>query len=163
MSEFVMEEQIFHNWCWAAVGQSVNNYFKPDKPMDQYGVAALVLGLAPGSCSGAGAPGCNKGQSLTTVLSKLQRLGGTPILGALTFPAIKQTIDGGWPIPVRIVWDDDPGNAHAVVISGYSLSASGAPLLQVEDPFFGRSIVDYDVFVSGYHVSGHWERTYKLV
>jgi hypothetical protein len=63
---------------------------------------------------------------------------------------------------VRIVWDDNPGNAHSVVISGYTVSKSGAQLVQVDDPFYGRSIVDYKTFVSSYRGSGQWERTYKV-
>lgn len=161
MSTFQMQEQKLDQWCWAAVGVSVAKYFEPDSTLDQFQLAALVLNM-PGGCRGNAIPECDKGASLTTVFEKLNRLAGNSILGPVSFAQVRQVIDGGWPIPVRIVWDDNPGNAHAVVITGYSISASGVPLLQVDDPFYDRSILSYDTFVSSYHGSGRWERTYRL-
>jgi len=160
MSTFVMEEQELDQWCWAAVAASVNNYIlAPDPPLKQCEVVSRVL-QEPGCC--ANPEQFDEGESLTEALDVLHRQSGEPILGPVSFSLIRQTIDGGWPIPVRIVWDDNPGNGHFVVISGYALSRSGAPLVQVDDPFYGKSIVDYNTFVSSYHGSGQWERTYKV-
>lgn len=162
MSTFTMEEQELDQWCWAAVGVSVNNYIAPDPALSQGDLATRVLRV-PGGCNGnAVSPACDKPASLTDVLNVLHRQGGDPILGPVSFAQIRQAIDAGWPIPVRIVWDDNAGNAHFVVISGYTVSPSGAPLVQVDDPFYGKSIVDYNTFVSSYHGSGQWERTYRV-
>ena len=161
MSSFTMEEQELDQWCWAAVGVSVNNYIVPDQVISQEDLAARVLGL-PGGCSGAAAAACDRPASLTQVLNVLHRQAGDPIVGPVGFAQVQRAIDAGWPIPVRIVWDDAAGNAHFVVISGYSVSPRGIARVQVDDPFYGRSIVDYDTFVSSYLGSGQWERTYKV-
>lgn len=154
-----MQPQLADQWCWAAVGVSVNNFIALDPNMDQQKLAARVLS----GCNGdPNSPVCNQPASLTDVLNVLHRQAADPVLAPISFAQIQQTIDSGWPIPVRIVWDENPGNAHFVVISGYAISRSGVPLVQVDDPFYDRSIVDYDTFVSGYHGSGQWERTYRV-
>lgn len=162
MSDFTMQHQELDQWCWAAVGVSVNNYVAPSSTLTQRELAARVLGVAGGCNGGAISSECDQPASMTQVLNILHRQAGEPIPTSVSFATIQQVIDAGWPIPVRIVWDDEAGNAHFVVISGYSVSLSGVPLLQVDDPFFGRAILDYDTFVFSYHGSGQWERTYKV-
>ena|SRR5271165_3658663 len=158
-SSFTMQQQEADQWCWAAVGVSVNNYIAPHSTLTQSQLAAKVLG----GCNGdPGSPNCDQPASMTQVLNAVHRQAADPVLAPISFAQIRQTIDSGWPIPVRIVWDDNPGNAHFVVISGYAISRSGVPLVQVDDPFYDRSIVDYDTFVSNYLCSGQWERTYKV-
>ena len=162
MSTFQMQEQRLDQWCWAAVAVSVTNYLKPNSAPSQDDLAARALHVN-GGCSGDSPPAvCDQPFSLNQALNVLGRHAGDPIIGSVSFEHVQQTIDGGWPIPVRIVWDDNAGNAHFVVITGYTVSPSGGKFLQVDDPFYGRSIVDYDTFVSDYHGSGRWERTYKL-
>jgi hypothetical protein len=160
MSTFIMQEQVVDQWCWAAVAASLNNYIAPNPPLEQCEVVKRVLKVQGDCCRNP--ENFNEQGSLTKALDVLHRQAGEPVLGPVTFSQIRQNIDGGWPIPVRIVWDSHPGIAHSVVISGYTVSRSGAPLVQVDDPFFGKSIVDYDTFVSSYRGSGRWERTYKL-
>ena len=158
-SSFKMEQQKADQWCWAAVGVSVNNYIAPHSTLTQSQLAGKVLA----GCNGDPAsPASNQPASLTQVLNIVHRQIAEPIPAHITFAQIKQAIDGGFPIPVRIVWDDNPGNAHFVVISGYIISRSGSPLVQVDDPFYDRTYVDYDTFVSSYHGSGQWERTYRV-
>ncbi len=162
MSTFQMEEQQADQWCWAAVAVSVAKFINPDSGLCQCKLAARALGIKAG-CPGTPPPAaCDKPFGLNQALNDLSLHSGEPIVGPISFDHIRETIDSGWPIPVRIVWDDNPGNAHFVVISGYSLTPSGAPFLQVDDPFYGRSLVDYDTFVTSYHVSGSWERTYRI-
>jgi hypothetical protein len=160
MSTFAMQEQELDQWCWAAVAVSLVNYIKPKAAPDQCELATQVLQI-PGGCCGNN-PACDQPASLKQALNVLNRHAGDPIVGPVSFAQIRQTIDAGWPIPVRIVWDDNAGNAHFVVISGYAVSPSGVPQVQVDDPFYGRSVVEYNTFVSSYHGSGQWERTYRV-
>src|SRR5580658_7052248 len=136
MNSFSMQDQELDQWCWAAVAASLNNYVAPDQHLEQCEVVTLVLNQ--GDCC-KNPQAFDEAGSLTQALNVLNRQAGQPILGPLSFAQIRLTIDGGWPIPVRIVWDDNPGNAHSVVISGYTVSKSGAQLVQVDDPFYGRS------------------------
>jgi len=162
MSTFTMQEQILDQWCWAAVAVSVANYIKPNSAPNQCDFAAQALGVAAGCCGNPAPAVCDQPYSLNQALNDLNRQAASPILGPLKFSQIRQAIDGGWPIPVRIVWEDNPGNAHFVVITGYYMSPRGVPLLQVDDPFYDRSIVEYETFVSSYKGSGSWERSYVL-
>jgi hypothetical protein len=155
-----MPEQELDQWCWAAVAVSLAEYLKPYSAPSQCKLAGMVLNI-PGGCCPDLAP-CDQPAALTAALDAVNCHAGNPILGPVTFDQIKQTIDTGWPIPVRIVWEDNSANAHFVVISGYSVSNQRIPLLQVDDPFYGRSIVDYDTFVSCYQGNGSWERTYRV-
>ena len=161
MSEFEVRQQEMDQWCWAAVAVAVKNYLFPQEPMTQCQVAQKVVGKNCG-CNGDGPSiACDQPESLTKALTDLN-LPPKAIPRPLSFTEVKSTIDGGWPIPVRIVWDDNPNNAHFVVISGYAFSQSRVPLLQVDDPFYGRSLVEYDSFVSGYRGIGQWEQTYAI-
>ena len=162
MSTFQMQEQEADQWCWAAVAVSVANFIKPNPDLCQCKLAARAFGI-PGGCSGTPPPAaCNRPLGLIRALNELSLHSGDPIVGPISFDHVRDTIDSGWPVPVRIVWDDNPGNAHFVVITGYSVATSGAPCVQVDDPFYGRSLVDYDTFVTSYHGSGSWERTYRI-
>jgi hypothetical protein len=158
-SSFIMQQQEADDWCWAAVAVSVQKYLAPDAALTQGQLASRVL---PGCNGDPNSAVCNLPASLTQVLNLLHRQSADPLPTPISFAQIRQTIDSGWPIPVRIVWDENPGNAHFVVISGYAISRSGIPLLQVDDPFYDRSIVDYDTFVSSYHGAGQWEQTYRV-
>ena len=158
-SSFSMQQQEADDWCWAAVTVSVNKYLAPASNLTQGQLAAEIL---PGCNGDPNSAVCNLPASLTQALNLIHRQAADPIVAPLTFVQIRQAIDSGWPIPVRIVWDDNPGNAHFVVISGYAVSRSGVPLVQVDDPFYGRSLVEYSTFVSNYHGAGQWERTYRV-
>ena|SRR5581483_1813157 len=158
-STFTMQQQEAHDWCWAAVTVSLHRYLAPNSSLTQAQLASQVLPRCNGDPNSAG---CNQPASLTQALNLLHRQVADPILAPISFAQIRQTIDSGWPIPVRIVWDENPANAHFVVISGYAVSGSGGQFVQVDDPFYDRSIVDYDTFVSDYHGAGQWERTYRV-
>jgi hypothetical protein len=156
---FSMQQQEADDWCWAAVAVSVNKFIAPNSSLTQGTLASQLLPECNGDPTSAV---CNLPASLTQALNLIHRQVADPILSPISFAQIRQTIDSGWPIPVRIVWDDNPGNAHFVVITGYAVSQSGVPLVQVDDPFYDRSIVDYSTFVSSYHGAGQWERTYRV-
>lgn len=162
MSTFIMESQELDQWCWAAVAMSVANYIRPNSAPDQCQLAAQVLEVPGGCCGASISSACDQPAGLIDALDAVNCHAGDPIPGPVGFAQIQEAIDGGWPIPVRIVWEDSPGNAHFVVISGYAFSQRGDPLVEVDDPFYGSSLVDYETFVTSYHGSGMWERTYKI-
>jgi hypothetical protein len=163
-TEFVMQRQQQPNWCWAAVAASIDSFLNAPAKTAQAAVATKVLkDQVPAGCeiNGQLNAACNLGNSLTAALDALHRLARQPIPRPLKFAEIREAIDARFPIPVRIVWDDDPDTAHAVVISGYIPSA--IPQVQVDDPFYGRSVVDLETLVSGYHSVGTWDRAYPVL
>ena len=161
---FVMQHQQQHNWCWAAVAASIQNFFNPPaSQVTQCQIATRAFPNISGGCESGGKPNtaCNLPNSLTTVLGAWHRLAAAPILRPLSFSEIQRTIDAGFPIPLRIVWDDDPTTAHVAVITGYIPGA--IPRVQVDDPFYDRSVVDLQTLVSAYQGVGMWERTYPVL
>lgn len=157
MAKFIMQDQQLDQWCWAAVTASVSQFLlgSARTPCD---VATHLLRKP--CCRNEDA--CDEPASLTLALRAFKLLAGSPIQGPLSFAEIQQTIDAGFVIPARIVWDGNPSTAHFVVISGYAVERNGVPQLQVDDPHYGRSIIDHEQFVSSYLDRGQWQQTYAI-
>ena len=154
---FQIEKQTEPNWCWAAVSVSVGRYFFPQSTSTQCKVAATVLSET--SCC-ATPDACNKPQRLEPALNAVN----TPpniVTRALTFDEIRKQIDASRPVCVRIAWNGGP-RGHFVVISGYQLLRSGAQQVNVADPFYADSTVDYNDFVASYQGSGQWTATFLV-
>ncbi|MBV8841396.1 MAG: C39 family peptidase [Bryobacterales bacterium] len=160
MSEFTVQQQEKNQWCWAAVAVSLKDYLTAGKGSSSQCALAMELLKVDGCCSDNLA--CDQQEGLKAALIQLQVMNSDVALipHPLTFQEIRQVVDAGWPIPVRIEWEGNPGNAHFVVLSGYR--ASAIPQVRVEDPFYGTSIVDYGIFVDGYRDSGIWRQTYPI-
>src|SRR5260370_12321895 len=107
MSTFTMQEQELDQWCWVAVGVSVNNYIAPNPPVTQEALAAHVLSGCNGNLDN---PACDRPASLTEVLDLLHRQAGAPILAPVSFAQIRHALDGGSPIPPRTGWHDTSWN-----------------------------------------------------
>ena len=153
---FQIETQEQDGWCWAAVSASVDHYFSPQSTLTQCQVAQEVL-KTNGCCQNPQA--CDVPATLQDALSAVGRLRGT-LQRALDFPEIRQLIDAGQPVCVRIQWES--GGGHFVVLSGYRQLASGDQLVEVSDPFFADSIVEYNEFVGAYQGSGQWTGTFLV-
>jgi hypothetical protein len=153
---FHMEPQQKDQWCWAAVTLSVERYYSPRSQLTQCAIARGVLGFS--CCSNPDR--CNHPAKLQDALSGIGRLIGEPTSGPMSFTHIRQRLDEGRPICLRIGWHG--GGGHFVIICGYGLSRSGVELVDVEDPLFGPATVTYDEFISNYRSSGRWTFTYPV-
>jgi hypothetical protein len=161
---FPMQEQTEDQWCWAAVAVSVNNYFFPGSKLTQCQMASAVF-----------KKNCCAKKHLCDWPAKLQRaleeLRNQTATGSrqLTFPApckmlsfdeIETEIKNCLPVCVRIGWAD--GGGHFVVIYGCERSASGEESVDVADPLFGDSNLDYREFSYAYLGSGQWTNTFPV-
>jgi hypothetical protein len=159
---FEIEKQREDKWCWAAVSVTVDHYFSPGSTSTQCRVARNVLGVTQ-CCSDPDV--CNTPAKLQTALTAVRKLKDT-LTRPLEFDEIRQEIEAGRPVCVRIGWSG--GGAHFVMISGYRLSASGAKLVEVADPLFPNSTILYDVLVSAYQNAqdpaggGQWTATFLV-
>lgn len=153
---FQIQTQEEELWCWAAVSASVDHYFSPQSTSTQCQVAQEVLNIE-GCCGNPQA--CNAPAILQDALRAVGRLRGT-LPRPLDFQEIQQQIDSSQPVCVRIQWDG--GGGHFVVLSGYRQLASGDQLVEVSDPFFADSIVDYNEFVNAYQGNGQWTGTFLV-
>jgi hypothetical protein len=159
---FPIEKQLEDKWCWAAVTVSVDHYFFPASTSSQCQIARDVLSIAD-CCSNP--DGCNRAAKLQDALTDVSRL--TEILPRpLRFDEIQREIDAKRPVCARIAWNE--GSAHFVVVSGYRQSASGVQSVEVADPLFPSSTLEYDVFVSAYQNGevpqggGQWVATFLV-
>ncbi len=169
---FEMPEQLLSKWCWAAVTISVFQYFHPGRALRQCELAgevlpAAILGVLRRDCC-SNADGCNKPESLSRAFSAANGLlSSGPVRSnihlesnerVLSFEDIRSRIDQRLPTGVRIGWSGT-GQAHFVVLTGYSISHAGLQFVDVADPLYGFSTVTYHAFVHGYRGSGNWINT----
>lgn len=147
------------NWCWAAVGVSVNRFFAPDSDLSLCDLAGTILN-DPGT--GHTPPsGLDQAAHLERVLRHLKVLKEPPRAGALSFDDIRAQINAGLPVCARIEWSDlDSG--HFVIIRGFAVTVLGEQWVDVADPAFGNSRVLYDDFVNSYQGSGQWDYTFLV-
>jgi hypothetical protein len=155
-----MEQQEYDEWCWAAVGLSVNQYFSPSSPMKQCELANTVL-TSTDCCNTPLPQGRNTSAELQIVLSDLGVLQGTdlPLSSADIYT---QIVSNSLPVCVRIGWFGQSSNAHFVVICGCPVTASGEQWLDIADPFYGDSTVPYQDFVHSYLNAGEWTATFLV-
>jgi hypothetical protein len=161
---FPIEPQRETNWCWAAVSSSVDHYFNPHSTLNQCGIAGRFL--KRDCCTDP--DNCDTAMALQDVLGPLARL-DHPIVGPVHFVDIKNEIDARRPVAVRVEWFD--GNAHFVVICGYTIHQSGLRTIDVADSFYGDVFggtysgiwtIDFDLFPASYQQGGEWTATFLL-
>ncbi|HTR34698.1 MAG TPA: papain-like cysteine protease family protein [Bryobacteraceae bacterium] len=157
ISEFQMQPQLESNWCWAAVSVSVERYFAPQSSLSQCQLAGKLLGRND-CCLGSAA--CNQPEFLEDALDKAGRP-PSDIKPPLGFDDIRQQIDAGKPVCARIAWDGGP-RGHFVVICGYHQLPTGEQLVDVADPFYSGSTVDFQEFATAYQGSGQWTDAYLV-
>jgi hypothetical protein len=71
-------------------------------------------------------------------------------------PRVIAEIDANRPVGVRIGWSG--GGGHFIAIAGYS--TNGAEFVDVEDPWYAASTVNWNVLLHAYKGNGTWTDTY---
>jgi hypothetical protein len=157
MSDLMIEPQEKSEWCWAAVAVSVEKYFNPASTLKQCDIATRFFQR---DCCNKGLLDHDEPVEVKDVLETINRL-RTSLDGPLTFDALRKEIDTGRPVCACIVWRS--GGGHAVLVTGYSILASGARHVHVEDPLNPSVDIDFEEFVSAYHGDGEWVETELLL
>ena len=86
----------------------------------------------------------------------LPALPGTPT----SFADLCTELDNGRPLGVRIGWSG--GGGHFNVVGCYTANPLfGLQSLEIEDPWYGTSVWDYDTFRTAYQGTGSWTHSYK--
>jgi len=164
MSDFEMQEQQEHLWCWAAVAVSIHQFLDPAQAnlWTQETLATKVLeheGQITSKIDCSQTPDkCNFAARLDDALSitgNLAPQGG--VNGILSFENLTQWIDQHLPVCARIVWFG--GNAHFIALDAYEVFSSGAQLVHVQDPAEGPSYQLYEDLVEDYPPGGSWQNT----
>jgi hypothetical protein len=149
---FTMQHQQQTQWCWAAVTSSVATYYQ-NAGWSQCRVVSAGLGQGI-CCSDASSSACNRPWYLDQALQRVGNL-GQYTTGALSLTQIQAEIDAGRPVGVRMAWVN--GGGHFIILIGYS----DQNIVDVQDPWFGRSSVDYQTFRSHYLNGGTWSHSYR--
>lgn len=123
------------NWCWCAVGAGIGDFYHGTATL-QCAFASTVLRKAANACCGTSSGGpCDKpwylDRALTTAgcFERVDDVSTSPT----SFADVKNEIDAGQPLGVRIQWQT--AGAHFIAIAGYSTSATGDEIVTVEDPY----------------------------
>jgi Papain-like cysteine protease AvrRpt2 len=161
MLEFRMEPQRYSNWCWAAVAASVAAYYNQGTYKPQCEIADLELERK--DCCTPPDDAAHFDFNVTNVFaSPLNRVDCFQRLSRFqqAQPSeVREELEAGRPIGVRTVWPD--GGAHFLAIVGCWSDTEGAPMLALDDPFWGRSEYSYDRFSKHYQLlGGKWNDTY---
>jgi hypothetical protein len=150
----VMQQQLQPQWCWAAVTSSVATFYR-NQGWTQCRVVNTLLGLAT-CCTSGSSDACNEPFYLDKALDRVGDLNDFTT-GALPWNQVQSEIDGGRPIGVRIGWIS--GGGHFVAVSGYSNQS----VVDVRDPWYGSSSVDYMSFRTSYKGYGQWTHSYRTI
>jgi hypothetical protein len=152
--DFMMQQQHEPYWCWAAVATSVSLYYDPASTWTQCSVVNRQLGRRD-CCRHGNGSACNIPGSGTQALTLVGRL-RQHLFTAATFNQVTAEIDAGQPLGIRIVWSGGSA-AHILAIAGYYTRHN---MIALEDPLYGSSDADYDVFPASYQSGAVWAESY---
>ena len=148
---FTTQPQQQTEWCWAAVGVSINLYYHPTSGQTQCAVVNSALGQTT-CCIDGSTPACNQPWYVDVALQIFGNFGSW-IAGKVPLAKVKNEVSNCRPVCLRIAWNG--GGAHFVTLYGFSTG-----YLNVGDPFYGNSVVTYSAFPGTYQVGGTWTDTY---
>lgn len=155
---FTMQHQEQTQWCWSATATSVAHYYNGASTWTQCSLVNAELGRSD-CCSAPSSDDCNQPWTLNTVLTRVGHLASFAG-GSTSFANVRTEIDNGRPLGVRIGWSG--GGGHFNVLACYTWHRLRAlQSVQVEDPWYGPSVWDYDTFRTAYQGSGSWTHSYK--
>jgi hypothetical protein len=159
LNAFFMERQLQSEWCWAAVGTSVGNYYRRQQAFTQCRVATGVLRRywPQINCCGGASGQCNRPGSLDEPLMFVGHYRSRHD-NRVPFNSVVGEIAGGRPFGVRIVWQG--GGGHFVVIGGWSLSPANVAFVDVFDPLFSFVQLPVSQFANAYRGAGRWANSY---
>ncbi len=164
-SGLTVEPQQQTQWCWAAVSNSVSHFYDAASTWTQCTIVNAELGQT-GCCTNGSTAACNQPWYLDKALTRVGCLLSWAS-GTLTFATLKTLINSGRPPCARQGWSGGGGHFMAVVCHFEGLlglifgGGSTAKRLRISDPWYGDSVIDYSVFVSGYQGSGTWTHSYR--
>jgi len=150
---FHMQTQLQTEWCWAAVTASVSQYYLAMSTWTQCSMVNDQLTQTT-CCVNGSSPACNQPYFLDLSLTRSGNLAAFAA-GAASMAQVQAEINANRPLGVRIGWPNN-GGGHFVIIEGYSTAND----LDIQDPWFGQSTVDYNHFQTSYQGTGAWTHSY---
>jgi len=151
---FLMQHQQQDQWCWSATSVSVNLFFQRSGKWQQ---CTLVNNAFKQStcCNDGSSSKCNQQWLLDKALKIVGNFSAARSRRA-QFNEVTQQIDSSRPLCLRIQWST--GGGHFVAIYGYS-----GTVVNIGDPWWGDSVMDFQSFPSKYQTGGDWTHSYWVV
>jgi len=158
--DFFLPRQEQSNWCWAAIGVALGQFFHGQ----QHRQCALVQATLdpPGldCCATPDNPACNVVEVISAVLGQIdvaRRAAPAQPQGTISYQEVQSDIANNRPIVCLM---SGLGGEHYVVIVGWFLR-DGLPWLRVDDPADGfRKETSFNDF---FEFEGRtWEQTTRL-
>jgi hypothetical protein len=150
---FFMQYQQQLQWCWAATSVSVNLYFHSGSGHRHRQCTVANSAFSQNTCCANGAANaCNRSWYLDRALQIVGNFDHM-MVGRANLQQTVAEIDFGRPLCLRIYWHSRTG--HFVALHGYS-----GTMVNVADPWWGPSSVDYYRFPEYYQTGGTWTHTY---
>ena len=155
---FVMHAQEQTQWCWSATATSVALYYNAVSTWTQCSLVNAEFGRSD-CCTSPASNNCNLPWTLDTALTRVGHLAA--VTGTTTtFADLRTELDNGRPLGARIGWSG--GGGHFNIVSCYTWNLLlRAQTLQIEDPWYGTSVWDYDTFRTAYQGTGSWTHSYR--
>lgn len=146
-----MQHQQQTNWCWAATGASVGNFYYSGSPFSQCGIANACQGKQTCCQNPAG---CNQYGYLDKALRAASSFDSMRS-GTVSYPEVATRLQRGQPVGTRVAWNG--GGAHFMMITGYTDSPQ---FITIQDPWYGTSSIGWRAYPASYHGGGSWTHTY---
>lgn len=146
-----MQHQQQSNWCWAACGASVGNYYYGKNTFTQCGIANTCQGKQ--TCCKKPS-GCNQYGYLDKALSAANSY-EKMISKSISFSTLKNRIGSSQPVGTRVAWLG--GGAHFMMVTGYHTNESK---IMIQDPWYGTSTIKFSSYPGSYQGGGTWTHTY---
>jgi hypothetical protein len=155
---FTMQHQEQTQWCWSATATSVAHYYNSASAWTQCSLVNAEFGRSD-CCTSPSSSNCNQPWYLDSVLTRVGHLAS--FTGSSTsFADVCTELDNGRPLGVRIGWSG--GGGHFNIIACYTRHLlSRLQSVQIEDPWYGTSVWDYDTFRTAYQGTGSWTHSYR--
>jgi hypothetical protein len=123
---FVIQQQITFNLCWAAAVSSISKFYEPNSTYTQCKLANAAT-QRNDCCNNINA--CDAGYDFVTAVKTITFNHASDNAGLPTFNAVKNEIDNGHLVALRIAWRD--GSTHIIIIHGYADNEK----VYVQDPW----------------------------
>lgn len=146
-----MEHQTQNNWCWAACGASVGNYYWGPSRYTQCGIANTCQSKTTCCTDPAG---CNQYGYLNLALEAARSFRSSSG-GTSPYSSLKGEVDKCRPVGTRVAWTG--GGAHFMMVTGYN---DDGDKITIQDPWYGTSRIAYASYPASYQGGGSWTHTY---
>ena len=150
-------------WCWCACCAMVLAYY--GTPRTQCAIANAGLGHSD-CCQEPLPAGCNDTiwtvhPTQTDIITVYARFGrsATHLFGGISFDNLRVEIDANPGRPVEVCYAWTGGDSHVALVSGYSVDATGAAFVKVNDPADNIGLISFASLQTAYGL-GTWVETF---